>query len=302
VWDLPWEPHAWPGSVLPELGWWDTPCCSLNLWAHVQWNCSQCWAWLMLTGWEVGWCSFLAECRSIVSCYYSLCSYSPLGKACLELRYMWHHLLTTGFSVSPAAHLATEKSPTSPRREGTPSTGSVGSAKGSCRHSVGASCRPQSQCWWRKVSWWRTHWMSWLGLFLPHFPSARWEVLTGRHRTSLILTACPPTRHAWSTLRDLVREWLGSPALWTDCSHGHPVRVLKGISLLTFFFEVLGYELRAYTLTHSTSPIFVMGFFQDRVLQTICPGWLPTVILLIFAFWVARITGVSHWCLALTFF
>jgi hypothetical protein len=33
---------------------------------------------------------------------------------------------------------------------------------------------------------------------------------------------------------------------------------------------------------------------QDRILWTICPGWLPNVILLISASWVARITGVSH--------
>jgi hypothetical protein len=33
-----------------------------------------------------------------------------------------------------------------------------------------------------------------------------------------------------------------------------------------FFFVVLGLELWAYTLSHSTSPIFVKGFFQDRVL------------------------------------
>jgi hypothetical protein len=32
---------------------------------------------------------------------------------------------------------------------------------------------------------------------------------------------------------------------------------------------VLEFELRAYTLSHSSSLIFVMGIFQDRVLQTI---------------------------------
>jgi hypothetical protein len=30
----------------------------------------------------------------------------------------------------------------------------------------------------------------------------------------------------------------------------------------SFFFSVLGFELRAYTLSHSTSPFFVMGFFN----------------------------------------
>jgi hypothetical protein len=29
-----------------------------------------------------------------------------------------------------------------------------------------------------------------------------------------------------------------------------------------FFFSVLGLELKAFTLSHSTSPIFVMGFFK----------------------------------------
>jgi hypothetical protein len=32
--------------------------------------------------------------------------------------------------------------------------------------------------------------------------------------------------------------------------------------IFSFFFEVPGFELRAYTLSHSISPFFVMGFFQ----------------------------------------
>jgi hypothetical protein len=36
-------------------------------------------------------------------------------------------------------------------------------------------------------------------------------------------------------------------------------------------------------------------FFWDRVSPTICLDWLRTMILLIFASWVARITGVRHW-------
>jgi hypothetical protein len=59
---------------------------------------------------------------------------------------------------------------------------------------------------------------------------------------------------------------------------------------------VLGFALMAYTLSQSTSPFFVMGFFQDRVSQTICLGWLRTAILKFSASQVARITGVSHWC------
>jgi hypothetical protein len=53
-----------------------------------------------------------------------------------------------------------------------------------------------------------------------------------------------------------------------------------------YFLVVLGLELRAYTMIHSTSP-FVTVFFQNRVFWTICPGWLQTAILLISASWVA---------------
>jgi hypothetical protein len=61
---------------------------------------------------------------------------------------------------------------------------------------------------------------------------------------------------------------------------------------------VLGLELRVFTLSHSTSPIFCDRVFQDTVSQTICPGWLQTAILLISDCWVASIIGVSHWHLA----
>jgi hypothetical protein len=42
--------------------------------------------------------------------------------------------------------------------------------------------------------------------------------------------------------------------------------------LCFFFCPVLGLELRAYTLSHSTSPFFVMGVFQGRMSQIIFPG------------------------------
>jgi hypothetical protein len=64
--------------------------------------------------------------------------------------------------------------------------------------------------------------------------------------------------------------------------------------LLSFFFSVLGLELRGYTLSHSTSPL-CEGFFWDRVLQSICPVWLWIMTLVISTSWVARITGVRHW-------
>jgi hypothetical protein len=52
-------------------------------------------------------------------------------------------------------------------------------------------------------------------------------------------------------------------------------------------------EASTVPLVYSTSPLFHWDF-QDRVLQTICPGWLRIVILLIFASCVAKITGMSH--------
>jgi hypothetical protein len=58
-------------------------------------------------------------------------------------------------------------------------------------------------------------------------------------------------------------------------------RKLQSQILFFFFFVVLGLELRAYTLSCFTSPIFVMGFFEIRVSKTICLGCLRTVILLI---------------------
>jgi hypothetical protein len=65
---------------------------------------------------------------------------------------------------------------------------------------------------------------------------------------------------------------------------------------------VLGLELRAYTLSHSTSP-FLWTCFQDRVSQTIfLAGWLRAAVLLISASWVAKMTGMSHRCPAQTTF
>jgi hypothetical protein len=67
---------------------------------------------------------------------------------------------------------------------------------------------------------------------------------------------------------------------------------------------VLGLEVRGLTLASkilyylikSLHQLFlVVGFFQERVSQTIRTVWLQTVILLISAFQVARITGMSHW-------
>jgi hypothetical protein len=60
---------------------------------------------------------------------------------------------------------------------------------------------------------------------------------------------------------------------------------------------IVGFELRAAPWVPPPN-IFCdfFFFFQDRVSQTICPGWFQITTLLISASWVARITGVSHCC------
>jgi hypothetical protein len=40
---------------------------------------------------------------------------------------------------------------------------------------------------------------------------------------------------------------------------------------------------------------FVLGFLKIGSSKLFALGWLRTVILLISASWVARVTGVSHW-------
>jgi hypothetical protein len=65
------------------------------------------------------------------------------------------------------------------------------------------------------------------------------------------------------------------------------------LSFFFFFWQYWGLN----SLSHSTSPILWWVFSRRvRVSRTIYPGWPWTTILLISASWVARITGVSHWC------
>jgi hypothetical protein len=50
------------------------------------------------------------------------------------------------------------------------------------------------------------------------------------------------------------------------------------------YLRYWGVNLRAYTLSHSTSLFFCDGFFPDRILRTIFLGWLQTMILLVSPF------------------
>jgi hypothetical protein len=73
------------------------------------------------------------------------------------------------------------------------------------------------------------------------------------------------------------------------------------IWLVLLFLMVLGFELRVLnvlgrcsTTWATLSTLFCIGYFQHRVLQTICLGWLWVVILVICVSWVARFIGMSH--------
>jgi hypothetical protein len=57
----------------------------------------------------------------------------------------------------------------------------------------------------------------------------------------------------------------------------------KTITKKKFIIVVLEFELRAYTLSHSTSPCFCDGFFEIQSHELFAQAWLPTMILLISA-------------------
>jgi hypothetical protein len=67
--------------------------------------------------------------------------------------------------------------------------------------------------------------------------------------------------------------------------------------LFVFIFQCWGLNT-GHTPWATPPALFCDTFSQDRVLWTICLGWLRTRVLLISASRVARITDVSHQCLA----
>jgi hypothetical protein len=62
----------------------------------------------------------------------------------------------------------------------------------------------------------------------------------------------------------------------------------------TFFFHGAGVWTQGLHLEPLHQLLFVVDYFQDRVSGTVCMGWLWTMILLISASWVVRITAFSH--------
>jgi hypothetical protein len=141
-----------------------------------------------------------------------------------------------------------------------------------------------------------SYWREWLCL------SARWfgpwkqrpykSILNAPHllHSAYTHTHTHTHRHNFGHFRYLVnvcwmkmkaKFWLLFLLLFCHCCYHRMVLCFS--PLLLFFFSVLGFELKAYTLSHSISPFFCDCFFLDRVSKTICPSWLRTAILLISA-------------------
>jgi hypothetical protein len=94
------------------------------------------------------------------------------------------------------------------------------------------------------------------------------------------------------------------------CSHWTPVLFLSLVSTMNTWDQVFflffgfggtgvwtwGFSLAKQVLYHLsyTSSSFGCGYFGDKVLRTICLGWLQASILWMSAFQIARITGVSQ--------
>jgi hypothetical protein len=61
-----------------------------------------------------------------------------------------------------------------------------------------------------------------------------------------------------------------------------------------FFWWHWDLNLRPISWATPSALFFVLGFFEIGSRELYCPGWLPAMILLISASWVARFIGMSH--------
>jgi hypothetical protein len=103
-----------------------------------------------------------------------------------------------------------------------------------------------------------------------------------------------------STMRQIQQVFPDDCSKFTDTF----LHYSTSISIHFFFFFSCGTGARTQGLY--IEPLYqsflVMDFFLDRVLQTICPSWLWTMILLISVSWVSRSISVSHQHLDPSFF
>jgi hypothetical protein len=88
--------------------------------------------------------------------------------------------------------------------------------------------------------------------------------------------------------------------LFVSFLHDSHLKRLWTWAFFFFFFCGTGAWTRGLLHLEPLHQHLVKGFFQDQVSRNYLPGWFLTTILLIFTYWVARITGVSHRCPAWT--
>jgi hypothetical protein len=87
-------------------------------------------------------------------------------------------------------------------------------------------------------------------------------------------------------------------SIWKDdLAIAHKADSIDNPMLIKHFFVLWYWGLNSGSTPWAILPaLFLWRVLWDRVSWTICQGWLWTVILLISASWVARITGMSHHC------
>jgi hypothetical protein len=103
-------------------------------------------------------------------------------------------------------------------------------------------------------------------------------------------------------------SWRGYSRHWMNRKHKHYCVLFSWVvfsyfskyfsdflfSFLSFFFDT-GIWTQGLHLEPLHQPSFVIVYFWDRVLWTICLGWPWTAILVISASWVVSIISMSHW-------
>jgi hypothetical protein len=139
------------------------------------------------------------------------------------------------------------------------------------------------------------------------------------HHVSTIVMLLSNESPLTSTVRPPIWLLIGCKVLGTDCkekwvsvrwkygvrnyqsiplSGWRTMRTHSGLTELDFFFLCsTGVWTQGLHLKSLYPSFFCDGFSWARVSWTICPVWLWTENFLISASWLARITGMSHWCL-----
>jgi hypothetical protein len=94
------------------------------------------------------------------------------------------------------------------------------------------------------------------------------------------------------------------PCLISDFRrNGFSVSPGKMVAMDLLYIVRVLYLLGRLSITWAISPALIcVRYIPDKVSPTIYQGWLQTATLLIFASWVAKITGMRHGCWLMSFY